>query len=257
MIESVFLHEFKQANGVKLTDKHILFRKPLELYNLETDETISFKNMEKAYEHQIGDMTIREIISKASIDLFSMQLDGGRGASSGGKKQFRFSNAGGNDKDNTTPDLPARLNVRLSIKNKSPEGMLKEFAKLHSKSGREYGVTVDENGYVTRYVKGNTTSVGIWGSRGEMVYHNHPNGGNFSKNDMLSTAHSAEKGIVASGRNGDYIFVKGGHFKANAFAKAVNSARPSGNSYDDAIDKWLKKNQKKYGYTYSFRKEKR
>ena len=257
MIESVFLHEFRQSGGVRLSEDYILFCRPLDLYNLETDKTVNFKNMKEAYQYRIGERTIKEIIDDSDIHIFDLQLDGGRGARSGEKKQFRFSNAGGNDKDNSTPDLPARLNVKLSIKNKSPEGMLKEFAKLHSKSGIEYGVTVDENGYVTRYVEGNTSSVGIWGSRGEMVYHNHPSGGNFSKNDMLSTTYSAEKGIVASGRNGDYIFVKSGHFKANAFAKAVNSARPSGNSYDDAIDNWLRKNQKKYGYTYEFRKTKR
>lgn len=116
---------------------------------------------------------------------------------------------------------------------------------------------MDENGYVTSYVIGNKSSVPISGKRGEMVFHNHPSGGTFSKADMLSVSHSREKGIVASGKNGDYIFVKGGHFKANAFTKAVNTARPSGKSYDDAIDKWLRKNQKKYGYKYEFRKVKR
>lgn len=258
MIESVFLHEFKQANGVRLDEKHILFRKPLELYNLETDETISFKNMDEAYLHKIADTSIKDIIKAATIDIFNLRLDGGRGASSGGNKQFRFGDAAGSKgKDETKANFPARLNVKLSIKNKSTEGMLKEFAKLHSKSDREYGATVDENGYVTRYVTGNKSSVGISGKRGEMVFHNHPSGGAFSKADMLSTAHTSAKGIVASGKNGDYIFVKGGHFKANEFAKAVNKARPTGKSYDDAINKWLKQNQRKYGYKYEFKKEKR
>lgn len=258
MVESVFLHEFKLSNAVKLTNTYILFRNPLELYNLETDKTIPFKNISQAYDFKIGDKTIFDIISNASIDIFKLHLDGGRGASSGGNKQFRFSDAGsGGEKDNTRPDIPAKLNTKLSIKHKSVEGMLNEFAKLHAKSDREYGATVDRDGYVTSYVIGNKSSVAINGKRGEIVFHNHPSGGAFSKSDMLSVSHSAERGIVASGKNGDYIFVKGGHFKTNEFVKAVNNARPTGKNYDDAIDKWLRKNQKKYGYTYDFKKSKR
>lgn len=34
MQKSVFLHEFRQSFGLRLTDDYILFRKPLELYNL-------------------------------------------------------------------------------------------------------------------------------------------------------------------------------------------------------------------------------
>lgn len=53
---------------------------------------------------------------------------------------------------------------------------------------------------------------------------------------------------------GTYSFVKGGHFNASAFIKGVNSAKLSGKDYNDAVSRWLKANQKKYGYTYSFTK---
>lgn len=89
-----------------------------------------------------------------------------------------------------------------------------------------------------------------------MLYHNHPSGGNFSKEDLVSTSLSDEKGVVASGKHGDYMLTKGTHFKANAFVKAVESAKLKGKDYDDAVDKWLKRNAKKYGYTYQFKKAK-
>ena len=85
-----------------------------------------------------------------------------------------------------------------------------------------------------------------------MIIHNHPSGGAFSGADLTSTASlKRTKGIIASGKNYDYKFEKGTHFKASAFTKAVNTAKFKGSDYDDAVDKWLKKNQKKYGYKYS------
>lgn len=68
------------------------------------------------------------------------------------------------------------------------------------------------------------------------------------------TAMSAERGIVASAREGDYKFVKTHKFKASSFIKAVKTARMKGKDYTDAVDRWLKANQKKYGYVYSFEK---
>ena len=53
---------------------------------------------------------------------------------------------------------------------------------------------------------------------------------------------------------GDYIFQKSNGFKANEFVKAVRNARMSGKTYDEAVDRWLTKNQKKFGYKYVFKK---
>lgn len=152
--------------------------------------------------------------------------------------------------------LPAQANVQ--IKSKSLEGALAEFKRKHLDSDHEWAYEVDSNGYVHQYVEGDTSSVAISGSarlrRGEssMIIHNHPGGGAFSDSDLLSvSANKREKGIIASGKGYDYKFEKGTHFKAAQFTKAVKTARMSGRDYDDAVDKWLKKNQKKYGYKYS------
>ena len=171
----------------------------------------------------------------------------------GGGGTFKFNHASGGG-GKTTPDLPARMNTKVDIKNKSPEAVLKAFRDAHVNDGKESALTVDENGFVTKYVHGGNNSVAISGKKGEMVYHNHPNGGAFSDADLISTSLSPAKGIVASGKNGDYIFKKSNGFKADQFVKAVKSAKMKGKDYDDAVNKWLMANQKKYGYQYVFQK---
>lgn len=82
---------------------------------------------------------------------------------------------------------------------------------------------------------------------------------------MVNTALGTRKGIVAvsgtKGRSedsakyaGTYSFVKGTHFNASGFVKAINTATLKGADYNDAVNKWLKANQKKYGYKYSYTK---
>lgn len=253
MIDSVFLHEFKQGAGVRLDKDNILFRKPLELYNLSNDITISFNSIDDVMCYILNGKTIKEIIADATIDIFNLQLDGGRGASGG--KPFKMGHAGsGAGADATVADLPARMNTRVKFNDKSPERALEEFRKLHALDKKESAVTVDENGYITQYVHGDETSVAITGKKGEMVYHNHPSSSAFSDMDLISTSLSKEKGVVASGKNGDYIFQKTGHFKANNFVKAIKNTTMYGKDYNDAVDKWLSKNQKKYGYKYVFKK---
>lgn len=46
-------------------------------------------------------------------------------------------------------------------------------------------------------------------------------------------------------------FEKMSHFKADTLAKAVVKAKARGKDSSDATDKWLKRNQKKYGYRFT------
>ena len=253
MIDSVFRHEFKQANGVLITDGYILFRKPLELYDMKNNISVFFKTLGEAYEFKINDKTIKEIITDASIDLFKMKLEGGSGASSP-KGEFSFNVDGVNEPDRTRSDLPARMNTR--IKTKTENDAIRHFRNTHANDNYESAITIDRDGFVTQYVHGNPHSVAIQGRKGEMVIHNHPSGGNFSGADLLNVSTTAASGVVASGKHGDYIFRKGTHFKGNEFAKAVNTAKLRGDDYNTAADRWLKRNQKKYGYKYEFRKSK-
>ena len=132
---------------------------------------------------------------------------------------------------------------------------MKHFVSKYSNEDHEFGVAVDELGYVHSHIEGGKSSVAISGKKGQTILHNHPSGGNFSDSDLLSVSMGNEKGIVAVGKNGNYSFSKNSNFKANEFAKAVKSAKwPTKYDYDKGADWWLKKNAKKYGYTYSYKK---
>lgn len=240
-----------EVNGFILKEHVWMFRNPIEIWNEVTKESVTFKTLDEALEHVIDGETVKDIILRTD-ELYLPEIEGGRGAGSGGGKEFQFGGAGG-DEANYFPTLPAYANTK--IKNKSLEGALAEFKKNHMLANREFAYEVDEQGFVHQYVKGGRHSVGtkIDGrAKNTMIIHNHPSGGAFSDADLINTANlSRRKGIIASGKNYDYKFEKGTHFKASAFTQAVKTAKMKGTDYDDAVDKWLKKNQKKYGYKYS------
>ena len=252
-----FKYLFKNAvDGFYIKENVIMFRKPLEIWNETTNESVRFKNIDEALEYELDGEKVKDIILR-SERLTIPELEGGRGAGADGNGTFKFNHAtgdgaGGNDK----ALLPAQANTK--IKSKSLDGALAEFKRNHLLSDHEWAYEVDSNGYVHQYVEGATSSVGIYAgakvARGQktMIIHNHPSGGAFSDSDLIAASmQTRAKGIIASGKNYDYKFEKGTHFKASAFTKAVKSAKMKGKDYDDAADKWLKANQKKYGYKYT------
>ncbi len=179
---------------------------------------------------------------------------GGRGQSANGNKHFKFSNAGdGGLPGGPSKNLfPARANVR--IKTKTPEAAMEEFRERYKNADHEWAYAIDDQGYVHEYREGGKHSVSVNGGKGMMVLHNHPGGGAFSKADLLVTANSDNKGIVASGKHYDYVFTKGTHFKADEFRRAVNNATLTGKDYSEGVHNWLTKNQRKYGFKYYRRK---
>ena len=264
---SNFKRDFKQLGGVYITDKIALLRNPLELYNLTTNTVIaSFDDLDEALRYELNGKTLEKLISAWETIVFPAEF-GGRGGESG----LGFSGGwpsgdiGGND--NTKDDFPARMNVKVNVK-RTYKDMLKAFTETHAAAGEEHGVVVNEHGFATKYKHGNTGSIsGLTGNGKEIAIHNHPAGGwpTFSKEDVVNTAMGTRRGIVAvssaQGRSeesakyaGTYSFIKGTHFNASAFIKGVNSAALKGRDYNDAVSKWLRANQKKYGYTYSYKK---
>lgn len=241
---------FKRVSGFNLTDEWVMFSKPIEIYNKRTDESIKFKKLEDALRFEIDGETIESrVMKKETLDI--PPIEGGRGAGSDGNKHFKFQSAdeGGGGPRNDKDLLPAYANTR--IKSKTLEGAMDEFQKRFANADREFAYVVDSQGFVHRYVQGERHSVNVSANdRNAMILHNHPSGGAFSKADMHSIAMQNAKGIVASGRNYDYVLKKGGHFKANEFYKAINNATLTGKDYDDGVHNWLTKNQRKYGYTY-------
>lgn len=58
-----FRHEFKQRNAVMLTDNIMLFRKPLELYDMAADKTIATfkgKNIDVVLSYEINGKTVQQ-----------------------------------------------------------------------------------------------------------------------------------------------------------------------------------------------------
>ena len=187
-----FKHEFKRLNGVYATDKVVLFRNPLELYSLTTGKIIaSFNSLDEALHFEIDGKTLEQRISAWTEITFPVE-HGGRGGGSGiGFSGGWPSSGGGSGKDETTADLPARMNVKIGS-NRVYEDMVRAFVAAHGDALEEHGVVVDEQGFATKYRHGNAGSIsGLTGNGKEIAIHNHPRDGRPSAKRTLSTPPSA------------------------------------------------------------------
>lgn len=262
MTKNEFSFIFKNYNFIVLKDNYIINRKPLYITTFNSDEKIKFKNVDELFNHKIENTTIGDIVKELDT-IGDIVLTGGRGAGSiSGSQTYTFGHAaGGSGHPITSAPNPLVAEANTKIKTKTQGNALKWFSNTYKNSDTEFAVEVDDNGFVHQHVRGDKTSVAIASSsrrrkgvRNTMIFHNHPSGGHFSDNDLLSTSIDRNsRGIVAAGNKFNYIFKKqqGNKFKASQFAKAVKSAKMKGKSYDDAVHNWLKNNQKKYGYTYT------
>ncbi|MGN1479673.1 MAG: hypothetical protein ACI4XH_07895 [Acutalibacteraceae bacterium] len=247
MTKEKFRQLYKYVNAVYYGD-YIVFKvnkHRWELYNTVTEETAVFKSFDEISANE----TVEKIISEYVEE--EIKLDMPKGDRSGATDTF--GDGGGNGRDDTTNDFPSRVNTD---KQKSTEDKtLQQFRKMYANDFKEHGFAVDEQGYITTYKHGNKSSVSWSASelQGKMIYHNHPNSSAFSKADMITTAKTGARGIVASGKNGDYIFRKTQKFDSVGFQKAVSNAKTISKDYNIGVDRWLKMNAKKYGYTYEFR----
>jgi hypothetical protein len=238
----------KGNNAINITDDICIFN-DYELYNYKTYESRQYDNLTDLLS---DNPDVKKIIE--NTDMFYNEFNGGRGASSssmGGG--FTSAGGGGNGKDERL--LNATLNLGTS-KGNSVDSVLSRFKNKYGKSDREYGIAVDQNGYVHEHIKGGKSSVGVAGGKGMTVIHNHPSGGAFSKADLKVFGSTNNHGIIATSSNtskkSTYRIEKTSHFDAKGFLKAVNKAKwPSNYSYDKGADWWLKKNASKYGYKYS------
>lgn len=242
----------KNNNGILLDDEYIIFN-DLELYSFKREKSIYFANIEEFYNYKLNKVLVKDIIEQRTS--FELKFDGGRGSSSsemGGG--FGHAPRGKGDKSLSEIKFPAEFNIGTRFK--TYDQALNLFKEKYADADVEYGITVDEQGFVHKHIKGGSTSVAIDGSKGEMVIHNHPSGGNFSDSDLISVASTRAKGIVATSSNtskkATYTFTKTDKFKSKEFIKAVKKAKwPTKYDYDKGADWWLKKNAKAFGYKYS------
>lgn len=238
-------------NAVKISDKLIVFN-DFELYDMEADESKNYTTLDELI---ADNEDVKKIIEGA--EYFALEFNGGRGASTENMEMGGgFNHADRRGRSRTQETIQnAALNFGTAGGN-SLTAVMGRFRSKYGDADREYGAAVDEQGFVHNIQHGGKTSVNISGNKGETIVHNHPGGGNFSDSDLLSTATTKAKGIIATGSQvknpKTYHFQKNDGFKAKAFIKAVRNARwPKKYDYDKGADWWLKRNQKTYGYKYS------
>lgn len=239
-------------NAVRISDNLIIFN-DFELYDMTEDEEKKYDSLEALL---ADNESVKKLIEDA--EYFALRWNGGRGASSSSKDMgggFDNAQEGGGDHSKTL--LNAELNFGTAGGN-SLTAVLGRFKQKYGNADREYGAAVDDQGFVHYMRKGNRHSVTYENGvlKDMTVVHNHPSGSNFSKADLMSTATTGAKGIVATSSNSKinktYHLQKNQNFKAKEFVKAVNKAQwPKKYSYDKGADWWLKRNQKAYGYKYS------
>ena len=232
--------------------RFMFFKKGMELYDTETGEAVRFKGYKElfAYALPTGE-TVGDLVDKLESILKPMQ--GGRGSSStSGTQKFKFGNAGGGG-GKGTPDFPARFNT--GDRSQSLGKQIQAFMGKHGGDDYESLISVSPEGYVTTYTHGQAHSVELTYKPGDHVIHNHPGGGHFSDADLINMANTRTTGVTALSSRGEkpvvYTVSKGHGFNADGFAKAVRNASMSGTDYDDAVHRWLQRNQKKYGYVYT------
>lgn len=233
---------FEYVNSIDL-EKYILFS-DLELYNKKTGNSYFYKDYEEVYND-------KKIISQ--IRKITFELQGGRGASSSRGSNLFSASSENSDPVNTIPLHPAYLNNQG--RSVSVEGVIQTFIKKHGDAKREYTTAVDSQGFAHTYGKGAKDRVGVLGiNQKYTVVHNHPSGGAFSGADLRAFASVKDMtSIVAVNKQKAYRISKLHNFKAKEFEKAVNNAKTSGSDYSKSVDKWLKRNAKKFGYLYEYR----
>lgn len=264
-----FDFEFGKKHGVnsfQLTDTLTVFRKPYEIWNEETDESIYFKNVDELLNYEIEGVTVWDLIKNKDHLYGDMVINGGRGSGSGNTQTFKMGHAGGSGGGlgvgGEGNHVPAEANVQ--IKTKTYDEALKNFQKNFANADHEYAYEVDKQGFVHFYNEGEAHAVSLsyksLSNKNTVIVHNHPSDGHFSDTDLLNLSNYKSGGVVAVGKTNTYsVFKKDGRFDSAGFSKMIKKASKEGikgKSYDDAVHKMLTANQKKYGYTYTRTKTK-
>lgn len=188
--------EYRFLNAI-YGDRHIVFRvnrHRWEVYNRETEQVRVYRTF---------DEVAPDPDAAAVFDAYKggpIELDAGPKKRKG-KAEPLFGGQGGEMPGKVSrADFPSRVNIG-NAGGASQMKTLNLFRQLHANDRTESGFAVDERGFVHTYRHGGRSSV-AWDPRdlpGMMIYHNHPSGGAFSKQDLVTTA---QTGAVASWRPG-------------------------------------------------------
>lgn len=213
----------------------------------------------------------------------NLQFFGGRGSGSytAGGASVGDLNGGGEGTDlptaGWTPEAGSRF-VHIGTTLKGAEGRIIGL-------DHEQLVVIDKDGFVRAAVDGGEHSVGITANaakyiKGNVVTHNHPNGGTFSPTDIISAGTTGAGEIRAASKRFNKTYSLKASSKANGrgLAKAMRKAerklekqwqskldgmvgrkykskesyeRQAYGHWNKIMGGWLRTNAGKYGYTYS------
>lgn len=238
-------------NAVRISDDLIVFN-DFELYSLKTDESKNYTTLEELLDDNAD---VKSIIENAPY--FTLGFDGGRGSASKNNSGERM---GFSHVTERAPLGKTLLNAELNFntaKGNSLKAVLGRFKDKYGDAKKEYGASVDDEGFVHKLRSGGKHAVDIQGYDGHTLIHNHPSGSMLSDTDLISTATTKAKGIVAMSSNAGnrgktYHFQKNNNFKAKDFIKALrNASWDASLGYDKGASQWLRGNQRKYGYKFS------
>lgn len=171
-----------------------------------------------------------------------------------------------------------------SLRYVSTQETLRQYEASKLNKPNEQMAILDDNGFIVKAYEGDKHSVAYIPEEtiGKVVTHNHPNkyGGTFSDADVAGFLEYGQKEIRASAKEGTYSLreTKKGSGQKDALNKAYAKAQPllakkaesalekvknAGGSrtaqrkaYVDVYHNWYKNNFGKYGYTYTFTKNK-
>lgn len=247
-----FAEQFQDYVGVPLTADLYLFRCPLRLVDTRKEKPTFFESLEAALAAIVEGRSVWEYIKELYPQRIALTMEGGGGSSSG-MENFSFGHAGGSGGNGGPSHVPAEANVR--IRTKTEAAAMEDFIQRYADADHEWAYTIDEQGFVHGFAEGGAHSVTPEGElQGHLILHNHPGGGAFSDTDLISMAMSGARGVVAHTTNGDWVVRTTGHFKPEAFVRAVRSAKMKGKDYDDAVRRWLgdKDRQSKFGYRFQY-----
>lgn len=253
---SEFKKGLSELNYVMFDDDTLLLFNDLELYNRNTETSVKFNSFDEMLTYECNGLTMKKRIEEKKD--FKIYISGGRGSGLGDAGRTLFPRGGTGALGEGAPstyDLPARMNRMYNGNQMSQEHTLATFREQHGKDYNESLIAYDDDGFVHVYSHGNGNSVGVDPSKvaGLNVMHNHPPTGwaNFSSADLDTWAGTDIKGLGATSTAVTYQVRKGNNFDAKGFSKAVANAKTTETSYDKAVANFLKRNQKKYGYTYT------
>lgn len=185
---------------------------------------------------------------------------GGRGAGAGGEGGSMWDGIQEDTRGaKMIPDLPARMNKLYNGNEMSAEHTMSVFEDAHGNSNTEHLIAHDDDGFVSVYSHGGKHSVGFTEEQvnGKHVIHNHPNGSNFSKTDLMNLSTSGQKSITATSKKGHrYKAEKTDKFDAAGWSAALGNAKPKGSinsleDYNKELHNWMTENASKYGVKYT------